>query len=452
MVASLLAACSSGKHPHQASATGPAPQKTVAALGSLSLAAPSTFTHATIQAVKPSPDQLQELRPYLSTGVVVGAPVSIETTEPLPASGVVLTRRFAVPLPSGATATFAYLDPQLGTWVATPSEVSPDRRSVIATVHHLSTWTELVGGTQQAVSSFVDGARKAGSAIVDAAQSATSSATQWAADAFTKGADALYYAVGKVFTTRVDAPSCAKGLPYWADDVITIAAGHNDPILFCAGHDQKNPALLVIKARVNRGFGFPLSLAAKPAWQYDSSYDTGSVSAMLDVVTEPDTTMAANVAEVLSGGEVVGAGKEFSVGLTAEQAAAVKAGAPVVELKVPSVITFLTSLLAQMLVEQGMPDRRQLGVGHDRDGELRAPAQRYVRCAERSEGGGELLHRRGRGHRQGHRPSAGPPSRPHPHVHRGGRREGGGPSHGDPGADRAHRRQPRLRGGQRDGP
>lgn len=76
-------------------------------------------------------------------------------------------------------------------------------------VHHLSSWTDFVSGTQKAMKSIGNAA----AGIAD-----------WA-----------YYNVGKIFDTRVDAPQCSSKKPDWVDSTTFIETQRNNSILFCAG-------------------------------------------------------------------------------------------------------------------------------------------------------------------------------------------------------------------------
>ena len=130
-----------------------------------------------------------------STTIFVGESVLITTTAPLPAEGIKITRSYRRPIPVGSAAALAYWDAALGAWHAVPSSISADRRTVMATVHHLSVWTDFTGaiaGTAKGVDSFA------------------ANAADWA-----------YYQVGKVFDTRVDAPACSTPDPAWVQSRFT---------------------------------------------------------------------------------------------------------------------------------------------------------------------------------------------------------------------------------------
>ena len=139
-------------------------------------------------------------------------------------------------------------------------------------------------------------------------------------------ADWMYYAVGKVFDTRVDAPVCDSEPPSWVREVVFIEDNRNNPIRFCSGRDGKKPNLLVVKARVNRGFAFAAKPAVKTAWQYNSSEATGLWDAVLPWLRANDEALRDTLLQVTGGDPrlAVGAGQELSLGLAEKDVRAVK--------------------------------------------------------------------------------------------------------------------------------
>lgn len=125
--------------------------------------------------------------------LAVGEPVELDA-DTVPDAGIVVTRRYSEPLPDQVTATLAFYDPDLPGWRAVASEVAADRLSVSATVHHLSRWTDFVGG------------------LGDAAQTIGGYAAQ--------GGAWLYTQVGKAFSTRIDQPRCKGSDPTNPDWVL----------------------------------------------------------------------------------------------------------------------------------------------------------------------------------------------------------------------------------------
>ncbi|WP_424708152.1 hypothetical protein [Microbacterium sp. SLBN-111] len=276
----------------------------------------------------------------MMTDFVVGTAMSIEFDGPLPDSGVTLTRTYAAPLPEDAVATFAYWDAEYGTWRAVTSTLSPDRRTVTAVVHHLSWWNDFIAGSKDAIGKVVDAAKSAGQAV-----------SQWATDTATTAAEALHWSLGNIFTTRVELPECDFPTPNWVID-LPVGTAVDDPVRFCAGYDKANPGLLVVKARANRGYGFPVSLAVTPAWEYNSSSEN-SLGSMIDTVGNLDKTVATSMAELLNHGRYVAAGKEVSFGIPASALRGYSAQY-LMELPAPSVAQFVSSTIAQQLVAWGV--------------------------------------------------------------------------------------------------
>lgn len=259
-VLAASASCTGGGHKHAASAgrstqspgTRGADRTRVAIAGStakVSISSPE-LTAAQTGAVKAWSAQIP---------LAVGRPVRISTPAPLPAAGARITRTYAEPLPAGSAATLAYYDAALGAWEAVPSTLATDRRSVTAVVHHFSLWIDIASGAGKAWTTLSNGVQNA--------------------------ADWAYYQVGKVFDTRVGAPSCSGGKPVWLSSVTYIAYDRNNPLLFCNGTDPKQSELAVIKARVNRGIGFDATVSGTPSWQYNSTMDAQTRRDILTVLS-----------------------------------------------------------------------------------------------------------------------------------------------------------------------
>ncbi|MFW5472296.1 hypothetical protein ACOCJ5_03210 [Knoellia sp. CPCC 206450] len=172
-----------------------------------------------------------------------------------------------------------FYDPDLSAWRAVPSTLSKDRRTVTTTVHHLSLWTDVVSGV--------------------------TGATDWAFDT-----------LGKIVDTRVEPPTCETGRPPWVRDVTYIETNKTNPLHFCAGKDPKQPGLLTMKVRVNRGYGYRVTTSAKPSWSYNSGADPGALANMWDAVADVDGTVARSVQSAFGKGEYVYPGKELAIGVS----------------------------------------------------------------------------------------------------------------------------------------
>ncbi len=254
--------------------------------------------------------------------MAVGVPSEIGVVGDVPPDGIRLTRSYLAPLPADAAATLAYFDPELAAWRAVPSTVAPDRRSVSAVVHHLSLWTDFVSGTRDVLSTIQD-------KLADAA-------------------DWSYYQIGKVFDTRVDPPHCSDGQPEWVKSAVFIETHRNNSVLFCVGEDSKQPKLLTIKARVNRGFGFNAASFGEPSWSYNSTFDKAQLAEAIDVVAELDQTLAASVREVTSGGRMTGPGEEYSIGISESEVRKLKDNL-VLRMSPQPVLPFLATTLGQLV-------------------------------------------------------------------------------------------------------
>ena len=339
---SLLAACSDpspDQPPAGSSSTMAAPATAAptsatgsgsAQLGRMRAELNGSTADVTVRVAELTPDQKKELRLGGPLGIAAGAPTDVTVDGPLPAKGVTLTRRYDKPLPPHAAATFAFYDEDLGAWRAVPSTLSADRRTLSATVHHLSSWTDFVGGTVQAM-------KKAAHAATSTVADAESATSGW-----------LYYNVGKTFGTRVDPPSCTTKRPSWVRDVTFIETDRNNPLLFCAGRDTKHPDLLVLKARVNRAFGWTAQVRPKAAWKYNSTFHHDDYADALNMATEMDAEWGRAVAQITANGDLVAAGEELSIGLGEDAVRAAGYDDPALVLHPPSVVSFLAQTLARI--------------------------------------------------------------------------------------------------------
>ena len=252
--------------------------------------------------------------------IAVGEPVEVKLDGALPSQGVTITRTYTKPLPEDAAATIAYYDSSFDTWVAVPSTLAADRRSVSAVVHHLSLWTDIVGFGQGAV---------------DGVNTGLASAADWG-----------YFQVGKIFDVRVDAPTCDTGKPDWLDSVVSVEANRNNSILFCTGVDAKVPGLAVVKARVNRGFGFNATFP-DASWTYNSTIDKKAFDEIVKTLTELDQVVAGSFRDAMADGKMVGPGEEFSLGLSEAQARAAQSGIAL-RMEPQPVLPFLITALGQI--------------------------------------------------------------------------------------------------------
>lgn len=312
----LLAACTS--QPSNLAA-GPSASS---AVERTSVTSADADTKVTVVEPELAAAQETSLKDWADFPVAVGKPVEIASSTGVPAQGVTITRSYARPLPEDATATLAYYAADLQSWLAVPSTVSGDRRSVSALVNHLSLWTDIV--------SF-------GANVAGAVQQALASASDWA-----------YYNVGKIFDVRVDAPSCDEGKPEWLSSVVVVEANRNNSILFCTGIDKKLAGVVVAKARVNRGFGFIAKPPIHTAWTYNSTFDHKAIDDILTALSGLDEVFARSFRELTAEGLMVGPGEEFSLGLTESDVRA-SPGGVALQLDPQSVLPYLWTTLGQLV-------------------------------------------------------------------------------------------------------
>lgn len=239
-----------------------------------------------------------------ATEFVMGTPMSIELDGEFPSGGATLTRTYAQPLPEEVAATFAYWDEEFETWQAVPTSISQDRLTVTADVNHFSIWTDFIAGSQQALTTIRDSAAKAGQAVAE-----------WTTGAVNTASGALHWSLGNIFTKRVELPECDLPTPAWVID-LPVGVGVDDPVRFCAGYDKANPELLVVKARANRGYGFPAVLNVPSVWEYNSTSEN-SIGKLLEQVGSLDQAVADATSQLLNEGRFVGAGEEISFGIPA---------------------------------------------------------------------------------------------------------------------------------------
>lgn len=266
--------------------------------------------------------EMDDLSGWGDFPMAAGRPSEIRIDGAIPPEGLRITRRYQRPLPEGAIATLAYFSTDLDSWVAVPSAIAQDRRSVSAVVHHLSWWNDFVSGTQDAVKAIGD---------------AAAGVADWA-----------YYNVGKVFDTRVDPPVCSIKTPEWVDSTTFIETHRNNSILFCVGRDEDKPEILVIKARVNRGFGFNAEASAKATWTHNSSFDPNDLEEAWTTLAELDKVLADSMRNITSDGRMTAPGQEYSFGLSEEEARKLKSYLAL-NLNPQPVLPFLVTTLGQLV-------------------------------------------------------------------------------------------------------
>lgn len=293
-------------------------------------------------------ENFEGIHDWMQVGAIVGHPVDITVTGSLPDTGAQISREYASPLPDDVTATLAFYNEEHQAWEAVPTAISPDRRTITADVDHLSLWTDFIHGSTTGLTTFRDGLAHAGKTVVSVGASGLKKVNAAIQRGVVVAAEEMYYIVGKTFSTRVDPPKCEGRPPAWAKTVVHIKQDKSNPIHWCAGRDPAKPNVLVVKARVNRGFSFGYSTAVKPLWAKNEAYNTQDFDAALDVLANLDSTMATSVAQISHQGRMVGPGQELSFGFTEKQVRSLDIGEELVVLHVPKVASFLAGFVAQV--------------------------------------------------------------------------------------------------------
>ncbi|MDO5503862.1 MAG: hypothetical protein Q4G67_11875 [Actinomycetia bacterium] len=300
----------------------------------------------TIGPADPTDALVTESQVWIEQGVLVGVPFEVTASDPLPGEGVVITREYPVPLPEEMTATLAYFNEDLGTWHAVLSEVSADRRSVTATVDHLSIWNDFVSGSQKALGEF---ASAAGSAIRSGVE-LTKDAFSQAGSALYQGAEELAYGSSKVLTVRVDPPVCPLPQPDWVGNAMYLSGSRNAPLLICHGGSTADE--VIARARVNRGFAFTAQVSTDAAWVDNTTHPDGLWEAVLPWLTSTQESFR-NAFFAITGPDpdlLVGPGQEISIAFSADAIRGAPDGEPTVYLDDPDAIVFLTSTLAELVM------------------------------------------------------------------------------------------------------
>jgi len=202
-------------------------------------------------------------------GVEIGPPLSISLEDgELPAAGATISRRLREPVSPGARASLAYYDEEHEAWIAVPTQIARDRRTLTATVHHFSLW------------------------------------------------DSITYGAGWLLDTRVGAPTCEGSRPDWLPDVVALD-DRNAPLRWCTGHDPRRPDVLVVKARMNRSYGVRLVPSVPPEWMYDGLFQSGPQGFLVDAAVR--LSQAFDQPPVKRGETILLGGEEVDYGFTERQ-------------------------------------------------------------------------------------------------------------------------------------
>ena len=99
-------------------------------------------------------------------------------------------------------------------------------------------------------------------------------------------------------------------------DVTYIETNKTNPVHFCAGKDPKQPGLLTIKARINRGYGYRVATSAATSWSHNSGADPGALKELWDAVADVEGTVTKGMPAMFGTGEYVYPGEELAIGVS----------------------------------------------------------------------------------------------------------------------------------------
>lgn len=308
LVAVALAACTVGTLPAPPTSSSPS-----VADGSASdqpmieVATNDSAAVATVEAGNPPVAAAAALDQLRGGGLAVGEAVHISGDA---SSGATLTKHYDTPVPAESEAVFAYFDDDLGGWRVVPSVLSDDRLALTAHVNHFSWWSDFV-----------------------------SSAT---------------FQIGKLFDTRVVAPTCEGTAPSWVDaSSIVFLDDENAPLRWCVGSDPAHSDILVVKVAVNRGYGTVITPAVLPTWAWSSFLDQNPFEVVRDLFADADSTISGTVDAVVRSGALTPGGSELDFGFSEEAVRA--AGSlylPLVTAEPPDLLQVVVSVLMKQLVDQ----------------------------------------------------------------------------------------------------
>ena len=108
-----------------------------------------------------------------------------------------------------------------------------------------------------------------------------------------------------------------SGAPSWLASANFIQDGNANPVRFCTGKDPKLSDVVVLQARVNRGYAYTAHLATSPTWAWNSTEaTTGELQAIYSILANVDRKVAQSVTDLLAGGILIGPGEELKVAIS----------------------------------------------------------------------------------------------------------------------------------------
>ena len=110
---------------------------------------------------------------------------------------------------------------------------------------------------------------------------------------------------------------------------------------------------LVLKARANRGYGFPYTTTVEPAQVSNSAFQLDSLEASIEALGSTDEALAALVRTTLFGGDFVFSGEdvEFRFSQAQVRQAQTQHGGVLVQLRYPALEQLAVSVLSDELID-----------------------------------------------------------------------------------------------------
>ncbi|MPV51409.1 hypothetical protein GCG21_15600 [Pseudactinotalea sp. HY160] len=356
MIASALVALLAGCTPGADLAKEFGPPGQVKGVGSVeygptSVTASALDAQIMLRAPQLELDPAEALLQLLADDVIAGAPVEITATGGGPYT---IERHYPDPLPEDVSATWAYFDEELGGWLPAQSSLSPDRQTLTATVDHLSLWSDIVAGAKSSIDTVKKAASQAGGAVVAFGGNVVEAGEKladWSEEKLTDAATWLSHGVGAVFSVRVDPPTCSGDTPDWVEDVVMMEEHSSNPVLWCAGSNERDADILIVKARVNRGYGYGYATGVEPEWEENTTNEHGFLDTVLGVSGDLGGTIASSMEELTFNGHFVGAGEQVTFAFTeASVREDLEVGDPLVQLELPNAVGFLFGVMARVVV------------------------------------------------------------------------------------------------------
>lgn len=258
----------------------------ISARGTLELAQRSvTLTDQTAMVTVSTPTDTRAFESLFRLGesVAFAAPVEIDADPGAAAQGVTITHTFDEPIVEDEFYSIMFFNEDAGAWSAVDTTLSSDRRTLTATVDHLSLWSAIRSGAGAAADAV--------KVSWDAAGDGLRTVGEGVGRVLAKAPEVLYKVGSSVAGNYADAPTCTGTLPSWlATTKTTIDTPPHDyaaPVKFCAGSVSGDPERLEIKAVVNRTTPFFLEMPGQHIEVVGDASIGAAVGTALSVAKDP---------------------------------------------------------------------------------------------------------------------------------------------------------------------